>query len=636
MPHPRRSVGMVDDDADTLLSGLDPAQRAAVTSPEPLVAVLAGAGSGKTTVLARRIAHRVATGSASASHAVAITFTREAAAELRRRLRRLGLRDQVTAGTFHATAFGLLRQHWADRGRRAPTVVAERTRLVAEAATSSTARRAIREIVGEIDWATARLVSPEHYPEQARARHRRTHVPADVVAQVFADYQRLKVKRGVIDLDDLLSLCLAAGRDDSSFVDVVRWRFRHLHVDEAQDLNPLQLAVLDQWSGPRPDLFLVGDPCQAIYGWNGADPAALTEVHTRFPGVAIVRLDTNYRSTPQVVAAGRHVLRGSGLADDLVSGRPDGPRVRIVGYPDAAHEAAGVASLVRQLRLPGARWSSVAVLARTNAVAAQLADALEAANIPVRTRTRRDPLDAVLAEAGAQTSHHLLAAWAATVADEASGEIDETHHRVAAAVDTFIDVTGGGDGRTFVSWVKLTGALGDTSATTDAVEVLTFHAAKGREWPAVVVSGFEVGLVPHAGALGDAARAEEARLAYVAVTRGAEQVVVTHATERDGRPTGPSPLLDGLDVGDEPVTAPPARLVPARPVVEPVLAALDEWRAGAARAAAVPPTVVCGDQALRRLAAARPTSVEAVADVLGPLAAQRFGPRIVEVVAAAS
>jgi DNA helicase-2/ATP-dependent DNA helicase PcrA len=626
----------MDHGVDALLAGLDPAQRLAVTSPEPVVAVLAGAGSGKTTVLARRIAHRVATGSAAAAHTVAITFTREAAAELRRRLRRLGLRDQVTAGTFHATAFGLLRQHWSDRGRRPPTVVADRARLVAEAASTGAGRRAVRELVAEIDWATARLVPPERYEELAGAANRRTAVAPGVVAQVFADYQRLKLKRGVIDLDDLLVRCLAAGRDDPTFVDVVRWRFRHVHVDEAQDLNPLQLAVLTQWTGQEPDLFLVGDPCQAIYGWNGADPAALTEVHARFPGVAIVRLDTNYRSTPQVVAAGRHVLRGSGLADELVSGRPDGPPVRIVGYPDAAGEARGVVQIVRQLRAPGASWSSVAVLARTNAVAAQLADALEAANIPVRTRSRRDPLDTALAEAGAQTSIHELAAWAAAVADDTSVDTDEPRRRVAAAVDTFIDVTGGGDGRTFVSWVALTGALGDRPGPIDAVDVLTFHAAKGREWPAVVVCGFEVGLVPHAGALDPSTRAEEARLAYVAITRGAEQVVVTYAAERDGRPAGPSPLLDGFEVADEPVVAPPPRLVTPRPPVEPVLLALDAWRAGAARAAAVPPAVVCGDEALRRLAAARPTTVEAVADVLGPLAARRFGPRIVEVVAASS
>jgi DNA helicase-2/ATP-dependent DNA helicase PcrA len=254
----------------------------------------------------------------------------------------------------------------------------------------------------------------------------------------------------------------------------------------------------------------------------------------------------------------------------------------------------------------------------------------------VRTRSRRDPIDTALAEAGAQTGTHELAAWAASVTDEPSGGADDARRRVAAAVDTFIDVTGGGDGRTFVSWVVLTGALGDGAGPTDAVDVLTFHAAKGREWSAVVVGGFEVGLVPHAGALDPAARAEEARLAYVAITRGAEQVVVTHTAERDGRPTGPSPLLEGFEVTDEAVVAPPTRLVAPRPTVEPVLQALDEWRAGAARAAAVPPAVVCGDDALRRLAAARPTTVEAVADVLGPLAARRFGPRIVEVVAAAS
>ena len=123
-----------------------------------------------------------------------------------------------------------------------------------------------------------------------------------------AAYEALKTRRGVVDFDDLLERCLHALTDDRQWASGIRWRFRHLFVDEAQDLNPLQHAVLEGMRGGRPDLCLVGDPRQAIYGWNGADPSMLAEVERRYPGVTVVRLLSNYRCSPQIVRAGAAVL----------------------------------------------------------------------------------------------------------------------------------------------------------------------------------------------------------------------------------------------------------------------------------------------------------------------------------------
>ena len=145
---------------DEVLAGLDPVQSSAVTSTAPLLAIIAGAGSGKTTVLTRRVAHRCLTGVADPAHTVVLTFTRQAAGELRRRLNTLGLRDQPIAGTFHAVALRLLRQYWDDHDRRHPTLVADRTRLVGEVMGARRTGR-LHDIVGDIDWARARRLTPD-------------------------------------------------------------------------------------------------------------------------------------------------------------------------------------------------------------------------------------------------------------------------------------------------------------------------------------------------------------------------------------------------------------------------------------------------------------------------------------------
>ncbi len=132
-------------------------------------------------------------------------------------------------------------------------------------------------------------------------------------------YETLKRRRGVIDFDDVLSHTIRELEHSTDFADALRWRFRHVLVDEAQDLNPLQHRLVDLLRAGRDDLFLVGDPSQAIYGFNGADPTLLVDVENRFPGIEIIRLPMNHRCTPQIVQAGLHVL--------AVSEQPADPRV---------------------------------------------------------------------------------------------------------------------------------------------------------------------------------------------------------------------------------------------------------------------------------------------------------------------
>ena len=367
---------------DAALEGLDAAQRTAVTTPSMLVAVIAGAGSGKTRVLTRRVAWRVADRTAAPRHTLVLTFTREAAGELRRRLRRMGCDAQVTAGTFHAVMLAVLRQRATDHRRPAPQVLGNRHQLLKEIAVG----RGIAEIAAEADWAAARAVPAEYYAATAGRSGRHPSVPLDVVQGHLVRYQEEKRRRGVIDINDVLGHTLHLLEHDDEFADALRWRFRHLLVDEAQDLNPVQHRIIDVLRRGADDLYLVGDPAQAIYGFNGADPSLLVDVEDRFPGVEIIRLPSNYRCTPQVVDLGRHVLAHSGQPSDVRSARPDGPPVALHTAADEDAEAQRVAAVVATLDPSQVRHRRVAVLARTNNQLTRLSRTLEQANIPVHRR----------------------------------------------------------------------------------------------------------------------------------------------------------------------------------------------------------------------------------------------------------
>ncbi|MCB0971327.1 MAG: UvrD-helicase domain-containing protein, partial [Acidimicrobiales bacterium] len=159
-------------DPERLLDGLDPSQRRAVTSPAQPLAIFAGAGSGKTRVLTRRIAHRCLTGSADARHVLAITFTRKAAGELDARLRAFGLRDLPAAGTFHAIAYAQLRTRWASAGEAAPTLIESKGRVLSRVL-GSTTRVTVGDLAAEIEWARARAIAPDAYAREVARADRR-------------------------------------------------------------------------------------------------------------------------------------------------------------------------------------------------------------------------------------------------------------------------------------------------------------------------------------------------------------------------------------------------------------------------------------------------------------------------------
>lgn len=565
-----------------LLAGLDETQFNAVTSKDNPLAILAGAGSGKTRVLTRRIAHRVAEYEIDPRRTLAVTFTRKAASELRHRLRTLGLRDDITTGTFHSLAYAQLHERWAERGTSPPDILDRKFKVIADLLGRRSDTSIVLDVMNELEWVTARDIGPDAYGFEADRLGRPTPIPvADLVdiARRYADHKR---RKRVIDFDDLLLLAIRDIESDPEYASIVRWRHRHLFVDEFQDVNPLQFRLLRAWLGPEPDLCAVGDPNQAIYGWNGADSQFLRRFDRYFPGAGVVRLGFNYRSTPEIIAAGHAVLpRPDRDAPLPETNRPRGDDPIIRSHVDDEAEALSIARAIRDESGPVNRWSQQCVLVRTNAQAALLATALERARIPHRVRGKSALIDqpeikAILRDLRNTTAPigTLLSDLRATVAgpNRATGSehdepADRDHDRselttaeaerlrnreallqIAAEHAASFPTATGAD---FVMWLTASARREALDVATDAVDIMTFHAAKGLEWNIVHLAGLESGYVPIAQANGPAALSEERRLLHVAITRARTKVFLNWARKRTfGHRTGKrnrSPYLDQID-----------------------------------------------------------------------------------------
>lgn len=537
----------------------------------------AGPGSGKTRVLTRRIAYRDARGDASARHTVALTFTRRAAGELHRRLAALGV-GEARAGTVHAFARALLERWWADQGKPLRPMVAQPRRLLAEAIAASGSQVAPAVLATEVEWAAARGVAPADYAEVAAAAGRDPGVDLEVVGAACVAYGRLKRRRGVMDVTDLL-VEAAAALEDPELAAAASWRFRHLLVDEAQDLNRAQWLVIRAVLGTGEDLCLVGDAGQAIYGWNGADARYLAQFERAFPGASRIRITRNYRSVPSVIRAAEQVL---GTEARTCPVREDRERsVTVTCYDSAEAEARAVVWQVRRAHAEGVGYSQMAVLGRTHEVLSPVTRALRASRVPLRTGQNLldQPLVAealrrlgasrpTLPAAGCVSELRAIVDDMVAVGPELSeahqGAEDHLAQLLALLVEWSEDVPHG-TLRYLGDWLAsaVRGRGGELTTEGPAVDVATFHRAKGLEWRTVFVVGVEDGLVPLAYGPDRAGRAaEERRLFSVALSRAEDAVHCSWAARRhvagSQRERAPSAFLD-LVTDSAPGRAEPAR-----------------------------------------------------------------------------
>src|SRR5579863_6175613 len=305
-----------------VLEGLNPEQRRAAEAVRGPVCILAGAGSGKTTTITRRIAWQVASGAFRADEILAVTFTDKAANVMKSRLAALGAAG-VEARTFHSAALGQLHRYAPGSvGRILPTK-ALLLRQIGNTLPMPFKFRPAGDLATEVERAKNLRIGPDRY--LAALDGHDPPIPADLMATVYREYERRKSDRGEIDFEDLLELTIRLFERDEQARTDLRGRYAAFTVDEYQDVNLLQQTLLDLWLGPRDDLCVVGDDYQSIYAFTGASPRWLLGAKERFPAATVVRLEENYRSTPQILElANRLVPRLGGVGKVLRPTRPAG------------------------------------------------------------------------------------------------------------------------------------------------------------------------------------------------------------------------------------------------------------------------------------------------------------------------
>jgi DNA helicase II / ATP-dependent DNA helicase PcrA len=672
------------DDPERLLEDLNEAQREAVRITSGPLAIIAGAGSGKTRVISHRAAYAIEMGVVPSDRVLLVTFTDKAATEMVERMAALG-HQGVMAKTFHAMALSQLRHFWPSRheGAPMPATVDGKGRLLYPLVSQLPGGyrfSQVKDVAETIEWAKVRRIRPDRW---VAAGGDRAPIPTDLFARLYADYERAKTRAGVIDFEDMLVETVDLLETDEAAAALVRSRKTWFSVDEYQDTNPLAERLVHLWLGESRDLAVVGDPDQTIYTFTGATPEYLLGFEVAHPGSRVVALVENYRSTPEILQlANRLVGAGSGAGSGSGSGpgpgpgprgplqatRPSGPVPSIRRFVDDEAERAALASGIRELIRSGTAADEIAVLVRINAQLPELEQALTRVGVPFTVRgqrffDRREIREArrLLRGLNVETSSssQLVAAVRRLFEErlglgaDAGRAGDEAAER-SAALETLLEIVGD------LAATQPGLAIGDVvaeldrrdaaeaSGSTGGVNLLTYHRAKGLEWDAVFLPALEEGLMPIRQAKEDDEVEEERRLLYVGITRARTHLALSWAHSRIGAGGNqarrqPSRFLAKLE---DPATRAARRVTvlpgapmapPRRPKDDdsPLMTALREWRSQTARSDGVPAYVVAPDTLLIEIAELQPTTVAALRRVkgMGPSRLARYGEEILEIVA---
>lgn len=623
------------------LDNLNESQRLAATHMEGPLLVLAGPGSGKTRVVTHRIAHLISQG-VPARNIVALSFTNKAADEMRRRVTALVGPQAVEMGTFHRFAARLLRTHARMVGLTSDYSILDTDdsgsvmKRAAKRLGLNLTHTPVDRLAGIISRAKNDLRTPETF-EPGWGR------PADEVAvRLWPVYQQMMLECNAVDFDDLLVHVARLIIDNPELRSQLDARHRWILVDEYQDTNAAQYAILRGLSIDHPNLSVTGDPDQAIYGWRGASIRNILEFERDYPSASVVKLEHNYRSTANILATADRLIAHNTRRKQkrLLTDAPDGPPVRIVLDASGHEEAERIADEIAMSITTSARSPrDFAILFRTNALSRSLEVALRSRGVPYQLlrgveffkrreirdvvawlRLLRNPRDDeallrvvnVPARGIGRQSLDLLSAWAADhpmplltacgraksvpglsaraatsigrfAALQASlARVAASEPSVAALLEAVLEQTGyramladdedeEGDDRLanveelitaarqadaayasdpqgreedespLGSFLDTTALVADTDVwdpAADRVSLMTFHAAKGLEFPVVFLVAMEDGILPHQRSLDHPDQLEEERrLVFVGITRGMEQVHASCARMRDYRGT---------------------------------------------------------------------------------------------------
>ncbi|MFP7696922.1 ATP-dependent helicase [Trueperella sp. LYQ143] len=648
---------------------LDENQREVVEHIAGPMAVLAGAGTGKTRAITHRIAHAVLTGQQHPHNIMALTFTHRAAGEMRSRLRDLGV-GQVAARTFHSAALRQLQYFWPNAvGGYVPEIRESKFPMVSQAAADlamDTDAVLIRDLAAEIEWAKVSLIAPEEYAARAREENRPEvgGYSYTQIADLMERYEDVKSERAVIDFDDVLLVMIGIMRDRPDIAAQIRAQYRHFVVDEYQDVSPVQHRLLKLWLGASQDICVVGDVCQTIYSFAGAKADYLEGFTREFPRARTVKLSRDYRSTPQIVQLANSVIaeNNSAAAVRLTSQLPAGVPVSYHCYPDDAAEAREIAQRIRAAHEAGTPLSDVAILYRTNAQSQEYAHALAQAGISYTVKDTTRFFDRSEVKAA-------MVALRATARGEYSGTLPECVSGILYSLgwrpqppqeygaarerwDALEALSRLAESlwaqrrasvAQFVAELEERAQMGNHPQT-DAVTLASLHAAKGLEWAVVYLGGMSDGLMPISLADTAQAIAEERRLLYVGITRARQELHISYARSNPGRADrSVSPFLA------EHWPHPQARSTQARqraqteaalwaashPNDVELFTQLYQWRQVRAVELAKPEHTVLTEVTLRDLAARKPANLVELGQIkgIGSLKLAQFGVEILAVIA---
>lgn len=675
------------------LSLLDDDQRVAATAPRGPVCILAGAGTGKTRTITYRIAHLIDQGMVSPNKVLAVTFTQRAAGEMRDRLRAMGI-GGVQARTFHAAALRQLRYFWPQIAGDLPwRLIDNKFPLVGRAARAAgldSGKDMVRDLLGEIEWAKASVIGPEDYAARVAGSKRTPPTDATKVADVYRMYEEAKTSPEgmLLDFDDLLLHVAGALENAPAVAEEFRSQYQSFVVDEYQDVTPLQQRVLEGWLGQRDDLTVVGDANQTIYSFTGATPDYLLNFSRTYRHGTVVKLQRDYRSTPQVTALANKVIgkatgRVAGTRLELEGMRPKGPEPTFASYDDEPTEAREVAAAIRSLLDTGVPAREIAVLYRINAQSAAFESALSEAGIVYQVRggegffqrpeiresisalvsaARRDDLP----EDPVAVARAALAPLGLTQKEPEGAQARERWQALRALVDLVEEIVQRGEAATLVDVLRSLRQRAEAKQppAVDGVTLASLHAAKGLEWDAVFLVGLVENTLPisHAIKAGEEQIEEERRLFYVGVTRAREHLRLSWSLARQegGRKSrSRSRFLDGIAPELE-VEKTPQRLRRARacrvcgyPLDTPAekslgrhaecepeysedaFMALKAWRLDVAREGGVPPYMVFSDATLLAIVEQMPATPEDLLEVsgVGPMKLRSFGEGVLETIA---
>jgi DNA helicase-2/ATP-dependent DNA helicase PcrA len=398
------------------------------------------------------------------------------------------------------------------------------------------------DLAAEIEWAKNRRISADDYA--AGLQGHEPPIPVDLMASVYKRYEKGKQERSLIDFEDLLELTIRMFQEDEWASERFAGRYHSFTVDEYQDVNLLQETLLREWLYERDDLCVVGDDYQSIYGFTGATPEYLLSMPSRFQGTLVVRLESNYRSTPQVLDVANRLVPNLGGAEKVLTAtRDDGtePALRMFSNPDG--EMTFILSRIRSLFTDGVPYEEMAILYRVNFRSEDYEEALAGAGIPYQVRDgaflnratarhmlgtlARSKSTAVVSEVGKVAARQgYLEEVPDGVGDQEltrqndlarfirmAEEFDDGVRTCADFVQDLQDRFGGGQGR--------------------GVNLATYHRAKGLEFEAVFLPRLEDGELPFKRSKSPEAIVEERRLFYVGITRAKSHLAITWVN--DGR-----------------------------------------------------------------------------------------------------